>query len=55
MSRFATFILFLSAFCALSFSATLPSGVTGVTQQGIQPRSSVTLAPAYSEVTVDST
>lgn len=55
MSRFATFILFLSAFCALSFSATLPSGVTGVTQQGIQPRSSVTLAPAYSEVPVDST
>ncbi|MBR4915681.1 MAG: polysaccharide export protein [Fibrobacter sp.] len=55
MSRLATFLLFLSAFCALSVAATVQGSVVGTMQQGIQPRSSVTLAPSYSEVAVDST
>jgi protein involved in polysaccharide export with SLBB domain len=55
MSRLATFLLFLSAFCALSVAATVQGSVVGTMQQGIQPRSSVTLSPSYSEVAVDST
>ena len=56
MSRIATFILFLLTLAIHVMAAEQSIGRSIVTSQsGVQPRSSVTLSPSYSEVAVDST
>ncbi len=55
MSRIASFFLLLAALCVHSLAASYSGNAVGTVQQGLQPRSSVTLTPAYSEVTIDST